>query len=277
MVQKFEFFRLSLLPREQAELFDPNPNPSRETYLRQVFGQHLAFQYRGNEYHYVPTEGPTPAIIFGRIGRSRLTDENLPPDEGMAEARPQRWKASIIAIDPRHHGDGQKVAVQAVRVVGSAGGLLRSLVIAVNEANPLGAYDIDAKPIFDGGSFWTFVDENRGRITLVSFELVAPNMFGIEDDVDKEMQAFRDREKAKKVNLTLKNEDGHLHVETDRIRQTVEYAERGTGGIRATALGNKRYKSGTKPQSVTIDEPDEADEALLVRIGRRISELFSDD
>jgi len=87
----------------------------------------------------------------------------------------------------------------------------------------------------------------------VTFELIAPNMFGSEDDYDKELRKIRKEEKAQKVTVKFESPDG-IDVETQRMRAAANVAIRGTGAIKArTRRGWKRFDSQTQGVQVPVD------------------------
>jgi hypothetical protein len=67
------------------------------------------------------------------------------------------------------------------------------------------------------------------------------------------MRELRDNEKVREAKLTIENKDG-LKLETERVRQTVEYTLEGGGNIRARTKRKKRYNSKDKTKKITIEE-----------------------
>jgi len=158
-------------------------------------------------------------------------DGNKSPKEGFEECQHTLWKTTEIIIDPSSHKDGQKVSIKKDKNVGESFSLLRSIAGFLNKSKET-SYHVEIEPIFNPDSFWDFAKENRGTITTIRFEFTAPNMFGYTDDIENKMQNFRDYEKAQKIKIELNSSDG-LNPETERIKQSVHYAQRGTGSIYA--------------------------------------------
>ena len=273
MADRFELFRLSLLPRIQGNLFDQR-ELTREQYLRTLLQTQLTFKHWNEDFHYVPAPSVSvSAVLIGRIGRSVSSLENEPPDHELAEIVRETWKAAIIVLDPQDHGDGQKVALQADPKVGKPNALVASLVRALNERNPIGHYDIEVAPIVDARSFWDFATAHPGEITRLQFEFVAPNMFGGHDSITEDLRDYRTAEGAQRVDLTLTSKDG-LRTETERIKESVDYAVRGGGVIRAKTKAGKRFNSSHRISSTTVDEPSEAGEPRLVRAARWVTKIL---
>lgn len=273
MSLRFEHFRFSLLPRAQGEMFDAGADEiSREQWLRRVFSESIPFEKRRSEFYYVPESEQSAEFIVGRIGRHVFRQENRPPEQGLEDFTHDTWEAALIVLDPTEHTDGQKLAIQVDRDVGIPRNLAKHLVETINGVYPRGPYQIEVSEIIDTESFWSFVEENRGSVTHVRFEFIAPNMLGGEGEFKDEMRKFREEEEARRVELGIYNEDG-LDAETERMRRAVDYAERGGGSIKARARGNRRYNSKKQVKSVEIDDVPEKGEGLArraIELGKRI-------
>lgn len=274
MAERYDLFRLSLLPRQQRDAFE-GPDPTREEYLRKVFGERRRFMHYGVEFHYVPSQrkGLAGDAILGRVGRSVKSEENQSPDEEFVDIVRDAWKAVVIVVDPREHADGQKVAIEHDPKVGSTISLVGSLVASINEAYPRTAYNIEVAPIIDAESFWEFAEANRGQITTLTFEFVAPNMFGGSDSITEELRSFRNVEHAQKVNITLASKEG-LETDTLRTREAVDYAVKGGGKIRARTRGGRTYNSTKKVKTTTLPSDNLDDEPALVRAARLVTRIF---
>lgn len=243
---QFEVIRLSLIERAQLSAFETRTKDgkrlSREEWIRKIFSEEIVFRRREADFHYVPDDdGTTKKIIIGRIGRQIRIKEHEPPEDGLAETTRPSWQASYVFIDPRHHDDGQKVAIERHARVGSPFPLFKALVDHVNHVNPDSRYVLEALPISDVSDFWDFVRDNKNDIASVSFEFVVPNMFSSADELDKEVRELRDENRARKAKVTLESEDG-LEIETNGIRGAAEYAARGGGSIKARTRPPLRRK-----------------------------------
>jgi len=271
----FELFRISLTKREsiQLKLFsNENKQISRQDFLNEVFSDRIIFFHQSNEFHFIRINNLNlKDKIIGKIGRPIVSEENLPPEQGFEEAEHTGWKASIIVIDPAPHEDGQKISFQKLRDVGESFALIKSLVKKINEKKD-SIYHIEIEPIFSSRTFWDFVEKNKGEITNIKFNFTTPNMFGSSDELSKELAALRDNEKAQKVELTLKSDDG-LETNTERLKQAVEYAQKGTGEIRAISKNGKRYNSIETTASILIND-DKKEGSLLNRVLNQIKTVL---
>ena len=90
MSERFQLFRLSLLPRAQRDAF--TPEETREQFLRRVFGGEQRFGHYGAAMFYEPEpEQQLAGIVLGRLGRRRVVEENLPPELHLAEVSREAW------------------------------------------------------------------------------------------------------------------------------------------------------------------------------------------
>ena len=258
---QFELMHLTLLPRQQLELFE-RVGITREAWLREIFAEKILFMHRNEQFHYVPETdesiGYAP-YIAGRIGRRVSVTENEPPEAGLHELHRPSWKASNLFIDPRHHDEGQKAALQYRDDIGKPLAILQSLANHINkEFEPRPPYAMQVAPISDADSFWDFAEKNEGNVTCVAFDLFTPNMFDGPENMDKEMKEMRDKERARKIKFELENPDS-LDLNTPRVKALVSYAAKGGGSIKARAKGRKSYNSKRKVKTVPIPDPEQTD------------------
>jgi hypothetical protein len=264
------------MSRPQRNLFDDRGEVSREEYLREVFSKKREFSHHGNDFHYLPEERDAWAssAIIGRIGRKVHTEENLPPEEGFADTIHEGWKAVVIVVDPTDHKDGQKVAVEVKLSVGAAFSLIKGLVASINDDDELSRYFIEVQAIFDPSEFWKWARENKGEVTSVKFDLVAPNgLFGARNNLRDELKAANEQSGANEVVIELKNPDG-LKLESEPIHEAVEYAESTGGRITGRAKGKKRFSSTLRPKMTTLKDTDGSTEPLVNRAARLLSEIL---
>ncbi|MBJ6127597.1 hypothetical protein [Microvirga splendida] len=273
MGERFELFRLSLVPRDQKRFFEEEI--SREEYLRRAFSRDWIFQHYGTEFHYrSDAQLSHSEALLGRLGRQVTFDENLPPEKGFAENSRDGWKACVLALDPRDHADGQKAALQIDRQVGTPYSLMISLAEAINQFYRDAPFQLEIQPIFDSSTFWRFAEENRGQVTSLTFEFVVPNgLWSANESVREGLARYREKISAQKVTTTFKSNEG-LETDAEPIREAVSYAEKGSGSIKARALGNKRFSSKRQATVVTLDDSDSEEMSLVAKAARKITQVL---
>jgi hypothetical protein len=214
------------------------------------------------------------AFLFGQLGRSLLIEENLPPEEGFGEATHPGWKTCVIVVDPTDHSDGQKASVQINKKIGDPSSIFSHLVQTINTDESNSAFELEAQPILNAGSFWEFAEENKGAVTSLTFEFVVPNgLWSADTDLRNELGQLRRSIKAKMVTNKFQSEDG-LDTDDPIVREAVEYAASGSGAIRAKAKGKKKFNSKTVPKTVTLGQNTVDNESLIARIVRVASEVL---
>ncbi len=276
--------RLSMWPRADVNAkvaYTQGGQPiEREDWLRETFGRTIVFSYRGQQFHFVPTTDEIELpFIAGRIGLQSIVRENEPPEAGLEETTRDRWKAIVVLMDPRGHMDGQKVAVEYGTGVAKPLPIFSALVWHIDHEKPAPPYNLEVKSIADASTFWEFVERNRGEVTSVTFEFLSPNMFGIDDDMDREAAELKRIEKVQKAALTIESENG-LNLDSDRVKQTVKYTTRGGGDIKAKAKHDS-FQSNRKAKRVKVPEESlgrsEISRSLRSRVARAISYVFKDE
>lgn len=273
MPVRFEHFRLSLTLRAQIDAFEPSPLPKREEVIRQIFLGHWDFKHKGTEYRYRPdTESSSANAIVGGIGRARDQEEGVETRRGWEPTSHRYFQFSVLAVDPRDHPDGQKIAMEADPLVGTPAPVLSSWVTAINKSNPNAPYIFQVNPIFDNADFWDFVAD-QPKITSITFEFVVPN--GVWNNglsVDEEMREAGASMHAELITNTVKHRDG-LNTESQRIKEGVDYVANGSGALKARAPGNRTYNSKNRTKAAILDEED-AGESLVSLVVRRLEKVF---
>lgn len=274
---QFEMMRLSLVQRPQADAFERRARDgrplTREEWLREVFKQGIQFQHRGAIFHYAPEVGhDVRGAIVGRIGREVTVAENEPPEGHLAPKERGVWRAAVVLIDPTHHEDGQKVAVEHLAAVGSPVPIFESLAGQINVRSEPFVLEVNA--IVPSETFWNFVRAHEGDVTSIQFEFVAPNMFGEADDYDREMRDMHQQERAQKAKLKLESKDG-LNLNTGRVKRAADYTIKGAGSIEARTRSGKKYSSKEKAQRVSIPNKDIDSLSVQNLFSRLFERIFS--
>lgn len=166
------------------------------------------------------------------------------------------------------------MAIQFVGAVGTPRILLKNLLSEINDRYPGSPYVIEAAQIVEEQSFWQWAKQHEGRITSITLDFIAPNMFGSDDEFSKEMEAFRDSERAEKVRLTVANQDG-VQPDTPRMHRAVSYASKGGGRVRARAMRPGKAKNGSKvSKGDTYNSDDSVKRSFLDDVKETGAELI---
>lgn len=272
----FHLFRLNLrlcAQQDIANLVQPE-RQSREFWIRQLFAKRTEFRFRETEYVFIPYKSVSSKnSIVGKIGRQISSIEHTPPEDGYEEIIHDAWKAAIVVVDPTEHADGQKVAIEKNTDVGSPRTLAKQLLRAMEASNQPSPFLTSIHSITNREAFWNFAERNEGKITSLTFDLEVPNMFGSDDEYGREMKEYRDKEKAKNVQIKISNPNG-ISVDTDRVRYTVDKASRGTGSVSAKALGESYSSDEQQVTSSITAEETSGSSSLLSLASNLASRIF---
>ncbi len=251
-------FRLSLKPHRQTDIFQRRQSDgsahTRETWLRERLSSQVAFNHRQNDFYFVPEASDTgipSEIIVGWIARTRAVNERTPPWDGLSLTEHESWQAALIMIDPRHHDDGQKVAMEARPDIGSPEAILVSLARALSPSvqEP---FSVTAFPIIEERSFARFASEHEETIKTITYEASVPNMFGGADDFSEEMRTLRDEANVSKVKTRLES-DGTIDIKATRLTEIANHVEKGGGKIKATTTDGSTYNSDEHAAHEDVD------------------------
>lgn len=271
MSQIYDLFRISLIEQKQIGLFE-EPDLTREEFLRRIFEREWKFEHYKIPFHYIPaSEKKGGQYILARIGREIQAVENAPPDQRFKEQLHEKWITDIVVIDPSSHKDGQKLAIERDRQVGTSYSFIKKFADHVNEALDYPRYKMEISPIFDAETFWNFAEENKGDIVSVTFEFIVPNgLWSTSSNLRDELAQARETMRAQQVATTIKSQAG-IETDSEQIQEAVQYAESGSGKVKAKTRSGKRFDSTHRGKSTTIIE--EVAERGLYALGRAAARM----
>ena len=251
--RKFNLFHLSLIQLRQMDL--ESFEGTREEWIRHSLKESFSFSYRaGMTMHWVKLEDDIfDDCIYGLLELKRSHERHEPPERGGAEIITEEWQGAYVIIDPTHHSDGQKVAVEN-DIVGKPSAILGGLIDAIN-ARIDKCYTIEYEPIFDSRSFWKFAKDNDNILKSITFDFVVPNMWDASGGLDKDLKETGDDTGADRVKVKLSAKQG-VSAKGKKVKAGVDYAERGAGTIDAVAEDGTPYSSKTKPKTTKVPKVD---------------------
>lgn len=244
----FTLFHLSLVPIQQLDI-EMRTGETRESWLRFALSEGFEFSHRaGGTLYWVP-QGDADECILGIIQRTRSHSLHKPPREGGGEMVSDEWQGAYVLLDPTHHDEGQRVAVEN-DVVGMPRALIKSLADSLNR-RPDAPFQIELEFLFDASRFWAFAQRHDNIMRRIAFEFVVPNMWGTESDLEKDLNETGRTTGAERVGVTFAGDHG-VSTENDKVRNGVEYAEKGAGTVRALAQDGARFSSTKQPRVTRI-------------------------
>lgn len=249
----FTLFHYSLLEVRQLDI-ETRRGLTREEWIRQILSERFSFAYHGGVMlEWVPKENLDEAF-YGLIQRQVEHALHRSPDEGGDEFVRTEWQGAYVIIDPTTHDLGQRVAVEN-DVVGRPETLMRYLFQAINDRIEA-PYIGEVAPVFDAGTFWSFVAEHGEQLSFIRFRFIAPNMWGTESELERELKNTRAETGAEKVDVKLSGDEG-IDATSERVAQGVSYAEKGSGRVNARSKDGAYYTSEEAPMRTVLDAIDE--------------------
>lgn len=261
---KYSYLRVFAVETEIPPILvatgDAPERRTRSDYLREVFSMKIEFEHWGKGFVYMPISVDNMdggAVCSGRIGAERTEIVNASPDELFEPETITNWRASNFLIDTRNYNDGQKVAMQHRGDVGKPLSILSSLVKHINDTNVDSGWELSVNAITERSTFWEAVAQYKGQITRAEFHYVTPNVLGIRSKINKRLKGYKDDENANQVTVVLENEKGNLKLDSQEVKDAVEYTSEGGGSTKLKAGGQKVYDSQDDEKAVTVETDDQ--------------------
>lgn len=263
----FSILHLSLVENKEPT-FD-SFSGSREEWLRFALKKPFEFQGRGGKLLYWVPKGARDDLIFGLIQGKKPHKYHEPPSAGGGEVEGDFWQGAFVFLDPRHHDDGQKLAVEN-DVLGRPRALAKALFDHVNSMVEA-PYNCLAELVFNEDDFWRFAEESRGILRYIKFEFVVPNMWGPQNDLEEDLKETGRQTGSDSVEVTFRGKEG-VRTENEKVRNGVAYSGRGAGVVKAKNLEGKRFSSVKEATQVSIpkEELDNPTEASVETAARRV-------
>ncbi|WP_152610655.1 hypothetical protein [Ruegeria sp. ANG-R] len=233
---------------------------TRTEYLKDVFSTRIEFEHWGKLLVYIPIstdDFEDGAVCSGRIGSQKTESINASPDELFEPEVITNWRASNFLIDTRNYNDGQKIAMQQRPEVGKPLSILNSLIKHINEANPDSGWELSVNAITERTTFWEAAEQYKGQITRAEFSYVTPNVLGLRSKINDRLKNYKSEENANHVTVVLENEKGNLRLDSQEVKDAVEYTSEGGGSTKLKANGKKVYDSTDDEKAVTVETEDQ--------------------
>lgn len=260
---RYVFLRLFLSSVEQPPILiasgDVPPKASRQEYLSTIFSDSIEFTHRGVDMVYVPIRKEADedaTFIFGRIGRKVRTVENSGPEESFEFSEHVSWRAANLVLDTSSDPDGQKIAMQDRVEVGRPLAIISSLASHVNSVNINSGWHLNVNAVTERQSFWDAVEKYKGQITRAEFSYVTPNVLGIRSELNKRLKQYREQENAQQVTVTLLEPRGNLNLDTQEVKDAVDYISEGGGTAKLKAGKEVIFDSEDTDKAVNSEVDD---------------------
>jgi hypothetical protein len=273
---RYSMMQLLLASRHEGTLLAAIPaRQSRQDYIKDVFSKEIRFEHYGRAFVFEPFASPVDDKIVGVLGKEDAVTVAGPPEQKFAAHDVSNWDTANVLIDTSGASEGQKAAMQGK--VGSPPAIFRTLVDHINTTNASSSdWLIEVNPITTSEEFWTAAERYRGHISEIDLTFAVPNIWGAESETEKALREFKEKNNAQEVEVKIKNRDGKINPDSERVRESVDYIAKG-GGVSQIKDESQAvvFSSDAEQNAVTIPvEPDppiqESQEADLRNLIRQI-------
>lgn len=247
----FSILHLSLVENKQPrfETFRGN----REAWLRHALSQSFEFQGWGPKRLVWVPKSLQPDKILGLIQGQKPYSYHDAPSDGGGEKEDEFWQGAYLFLDPRHHDDGQKLAIEN-DVLGKPRALAVALFDHINGREDA-PYNCVPELLFNEQDFWKFAKESGEVLKYIKFQFVVPNMWGLQSDLEEDLKDTGKETGSDHVDVTFKSKEG-VRTNNERVQSAVAYAGRGAGIVTAKNLKGKKFSSASQPTTERIPGVD---------------------
>ncbi|MDB5566620.1 MAG: hypothetical protein JWP84_3186 [Tardiphaga sp.] len=250
------------------------PLQTRQQHTEAAFAKEIRFEYWKRPYVFKPFRSPEEGYIVGVIAKEHTVKVAGPPEEGFAAKEVEDWETANMLIDSQT----SQLAAMQQGVVGDPLQIFRSLVDHINQNFKDSDWLIEVNPVTTKEEFWAVADRFKGHIAEVDLSFAVPNIWGGQSETEKALNELKNENNAQEVEVKIKNKDGQLNPDTDRVRASVDYITKGGGTVRLRDDTHSTiYSSEHEENAVaTPIEPDfpiqQADVGMITSL---IQRLFS--
>ncbi len=179
------------------------------------------------------------------------------------------WQGTYLFLDPTHHEDGQKLAIEN-DVVGTPLSLALAIFNNINSRDEA-PFSCIPKLIFKDQEFWKFAKESGQILRYITFKFAIPNMWSPQSDIEEDLKATGSDTGADTVEVSFKSEGG-VRTDNDRVKAAVDYSRRGAGTVTAKNLEGKTFSSNNRAMTerVSADELLEPSDVKVSAVAKRV-------
>lgn len=199
---------------------------TRQGYLLAALERRIDFVHRGQRFSYVFIDR-LESVLAARIGKQGVDHPAGPPETGFAPADMPVHFASNALLETAGDAGGQKLAFQINPRLGSARGIVESLIQKINDDGVDAPWLIDVHPMSDEAEFWSVVKENETSITSLQLIFAAPNVLRITGSVREDIEAAKTENNASSISISVTNPKDGIKVDTPYVREAMKIISEG--------------------------------------------------
>jgi hypothetical protein len=264
----FEHVRISLALLETPPLItkmgaQKDPTPRRD-YLVQAFSEKRSFIYNRHKFTFVPMASPAGYAV-GFFGRAVKQKGKKGPDQSYAPETLQTNDASLFILNLAD--DSQVAVMEHKNSVGSPKPIIAAFLYAVRRADGFGDYDPHVRYLSNEETYWSVVEEYKGRITQLDFTFIPPNALKSQQTVAEFIKQASQNANSDYLEHKYRSKAGKLNPKAPIVAGSVDVALKG-GGEAVVKSGKKVIFSSSKSKMTTDvpteDVPTSAEETRLL-------------
>lgn len=167
------------------------------------------------------------------------------------------WPSTKVIV--WNHPEKQYILVQKRTSAFSSCETVVKLILAkVNRYLGLKNLRVIHEPLFEKRSFWEKIEEIRGKIEAVKFEIITPNMANISGSLSEDIKRFAKATNSTRNELKIEAEpESSLVLERgdETLEGLVDYSSMGGGNISIKIRGIKaKFHTSKKVKEIYMDE-----------------------
>lgn len=167
------------------------------------------------------------------------------------------WPNVILIIN--NAPDVQGIAISRnPKAFSSSSVLAKALVTNLQDILLTYQLHIEIEALFETQAFWSLVEQHKGKITSLTFELVSPNMPNISKSLEIDLAQINAETNSHRTDVRLNSGSGSvLEIKKDNkiVNSLVDYASAGGGDIVMRVRGLKKsIRTSKSLREIEVDE-----------------------
>lgn len=169
------------------------------------------------------------------------------------------WPSILVAI--WNHPEKQFIAVQRRTTAFTSSEVVVKMIIS-SISPQLAHHHLRAihEPLFERKQFWALLNQHKGKIKSVEFEIITPNMANISGSLSDEVKAFAKATNSTRNKLKITSDpEAPLHLEESNVtlQGLVSYSSEGGGNISLKIDGVKKiYHTSRAVKEISLGETE---------------------
>jgi len=251
---KFQYFTYFLNPLEQGNLIKDKRD--KNEILREALGKTFLFKTSKSNYAYA-FKAKRDNFFLAKLGRRSQLKRSSSPEKGFQAEQVDHWPNCWMVIDTNERrGKGQKIAIELKSdVFPHPFEQLKQFADELNAHLFVCGYAMAVNPVTEERDFWDLIDENQNRIERLTLTYNVPNLFKLNNSLEKDLKQLQKEYSSTEVTIDIKNPDGKLTIPHNPLtEQSADYIARGGGQYKMKIKGKKNTissKKNTKTRTFT--------------------------